>query len=267
MAEKEGLYPITKDDLEKHLYKVDQHMESIDKGGSERYNLFNLVREIGGSKNMMAKEVQDTMEAVRQGLALYYEMYATLEDRINEMETHIPEDEKQLFLGSYSMFAAGSYISYKLDLILGEKEPFKYPRKENYFNFTFKKDDVLNLTLAKYHGPINTAKRKKKLKEGSDLPAASVDFFKFLRDEALAKKPEFEQELIKLVEKAEFRVADEFTISGFEATYEEKAKAKVQFVPLLPHQVAGNVLAKQEMLRDMDRIALFDLIAQKSIRC
>jgi len=264
LTEKSWAHPIKKEDLEQHLKKVNEHMESINRGRTEIENLFDLVRDVGGDKHMMAKEVQDTIETLRKGFCLYYEMYAILEDRTDKIDSDISDEEKRLFLGSYSMFAASSYITHKLNLMLEDKEPIKCPRKEDYFVFNARKDDVLNGVLARYYGPINKGKRNHIIKEGSDLPTASVDFFKFLTEEALAKKPTLTKELVELVEKTEFRVADEFSIIGFEPSFEEKATVKAEFVPLEPHQVAGNVLAKQEMLRDMDRIVLFDLVAKRN---
>ena len=265
MAEKGALHPISKEDLEQHITKANEHMESINRGGIERPSLFDLVRDVGGDKHMMAKEVQDTLETMRQGFSLYYEMYATLEDRAREIDGKIDKRERISFLGSYSMFAAGSYIAHKLDLSLGDQETIEIGKKEGLFTFDLKKDDVLNNILSKYYGLINTGKRNKQIKQGSDLPKISVEFFRFLRDEALAKKQTFNKELVDLIKEAEFRIADEFTIAGFEASYEEEqAKTKVEFVPMYPHQVAGNVLAKKEILRDMDRIVLFDPIIKKN---
>jgi len=260
LVEKSGAHPIKKDDLERHLKKVDDHMESINRGGIERFSLYDLVKDVGGTKHLMAKEVQDSMGALRYGFALYYEMYAVLEDRLRRVNSAVSDGEKRLFLSAYSMFAASSYVDNKLNLMIDQQEPIPIGSKPaNFFNFDLTKDDVLNGVLARYFGYVNTNKRTSVLKEGIDLPRASIEFFRFLRDEALAKKSSFHKELVDLVVGEEFRVADEFSIKGFEATYEERAKARTQtFVPIEPHQIAGNVLAKKEMLRDMDRTALFD---------
>ncbi len=240
-------------------------MESINRGSAqyERHNLFELVRDIGGDKHMASKEVADTMEALRAGFCLYYEMYALLENMTEKTGAEISESERLLFLSSYAMFAAGSYTVYRLDLIL-EEEAHSIPRKEGYFNFNLRKDDVLNGVLARYYGVISNAKSRESIEHPSDLPRGSLDFFRFLCEEALNKKSDFHKELVDLVEHAEFRIADEFTISGYKASFEEKNRTRVEFVPLFPHQVAGNVLAKKEMLRDMDRIALYDIALQKN---
>ncbi len=264
LAEKGAVHPISQDDLKKHVKKVDEHIESINRGTLERPNLFTLLQEVGGDKHVMVKEAQETVDALRNGFSLYYEMHALLDDRVRSIDSDVGADEKRLFTGAYSMFAAGSYIEHTLGLMLGEEQPAQFPRTEDYFIFNLTTDDTLNGVLARYYGIISTNKRNGKIKQGSDLPKASVDFFKFLRESALAKKPVFHSQLVDVINNAEFRVADEFTISGFQASYDQQVTAKAEFATMLPHQVAGNVLAKKEMLRDMDRIALFDVIEKKN---
>ena len=140
MSEKDSAHPIRKKELDSHLGKVNDHMESINRGsaGYERHNLFELVRDVGGDKHMMAKEVGDTMEALRAGFCLYYEMYAVLEEMAEKGGTDLTAEEKLLFLSSYAMFSAGSYTAYKLDLLF-EEEAYSIPRKDGYFNFSLKK--------------------------------------------------------------------------------------------------------------------------------
>jgi len=265
MAERESVFPIPKETLEKHLKKVDEHIESVNRGSFERESLTTLLRGVGiSNQNMMAKEVQDTVEALRSGFSLFYEMNAVLEDRVKATDGNIDESEKRLFLNSYSMFAASSFIKYKLGLLAGEDSPSDFKSEGVTFNLDLSKDDALNGVLARYFGLINTAKRNNKFEKGKEVPLGSYNFFKFLEESALSKKTSFNPKLVELVKNAQFRIADEFNITGFEASHEEKTKAKVEFVPVMPYQVAGNVLAKKEMLRDMDRMALFDLIAQKN---
>lgn len=265
LAEKGAVHPISMDDLKKHTTKVDEHLELINRGSTERVNLFTLVNDIGGDKRVQAEDVRNTLAALRNGFCLYYEMYATLEDRVRKIDSDVPETEKRLFLGAYSMFAAGSYIHHELLQIIGEEEAFPVRLQENYFNFELTKDETLNGALARYYGVLSIGKRNSQIKEAKDLPKASVNFFKAMRDEAVAKKQLFHQQLTQLVEGTEFKVGDTFTISGYATSYEEQVTAtKIEFTPLHPHQIAGNVLAKREMLKDMDRIALFDPATRKN---
>src|SRR3989338_6669993 len=225
MTEKGAAHPISKKDLERHLAKVDEKLESINRGTTERENLFTLVKEIGSTnKNIMAREVQDTMEVLRKGFSLFYEMYALVEQNVEKLDSGITKEEKISFLGAYSMFAASSMISHNLDLMLGEQEPIPFDKKGLEFDFSRLKDDVLNMVLAKYYGIVNYSKRNNILEKGLDLPSGSISFFRHLSESALAKKSSFKKELVELVEKTEFRVADEFTISGFESTHHEKEK-------------------------------------------
>src|SRR3989344_2376065 len=264
MTGKSDVHPITKEDLAKHAKKVDEHMESISRG-AERPSLFDLVRDIGEDKHLMAPEVQSSVQALRDGFSLFYEMHAILEDRVIDIDSGITDGERKSFMGAYSMFAASSFIAHSLNLLLGEDEFYPVPRKEDYFAFDLGKDNTLNDVLVRYYGLINTGKRNKTLKEGKDLPKGSVDFFRFLRDSALERKAGLNHSLVELVDSTTFNVADEFTISGFEASFEDETKTtKAEFEPVEPSEVIGNTLAKQEMTRDMDRIALYDPMVRKN---
>ncbi|MBI5804102.1 AAA family ATPase [Candidatus Pacearchaeota archaeon] len=267
MAEREQVHPITKKDLEAHLKKVDEHFELINRGHpSERESLFNVMRGIGsGNENLMAAEVQKTVDVLREGFSLYYEMNGLIEQRTKDIDGKVSSGEKQAFQNSYSSFAAGSLIAHELGLLIGNKEPFPLEKGKINFNFDLTKDDLLNSVLAVYFGLINLGKRKGTLETGEDVPRGSYNFFSLLREQALEKKETFNPALVDLVKNSQFRVKDEFTITGFEAGFEEKAKSeKIEFAPILPYQVAGNVLAKKEILRDMDRLALFDLHSKKN---
>jgi len=187
MAESSA-HPITTDDLAAHLGKVNEHMETINRGGMARPSLFELVKDIGGDEQMMAPEVQNTMKALRDGFSLYYEVHAILEDKVESINDGVTESEKKEFMGAYAMFAASSFISHRLNLQLGGEEPFPMPRQENYFKLDLGKDHTLNGVLARFYGLINMGKRNKVLKEGKDLPKGSLDFYRFLHDSAIEHK-------------------------------------------------------------------------------
>ena len=265
MAEKSGAHPITKKNLEYHFPKVNDHLKSINRGDPmQRDNLFTLVKGIGSAnEELIANKVQSSLEGIIKGFALYYEMNALVENRMKAINSQVEEMEKLAFVNTYSMFSAAAYIQHQLGLLMENREPIEIDANFN-FKFDYTKDDVLAYTLAKYFGLINIGKRDEVIKEEVDFPAASYTFFKTLKQNALEKKTGFNPKLVDLIKDSQFKIMDEFTISGFEATHEEKAKAKVEFAPIMPHQVAGNVLAKKEMLRDMDRMALFDQVAQKN---
>jgi hypothetical protein len=205
------------------------------------------------------------MEAVRKGLALYYEMYALVSDKTKELDGGIQQIEKDEFANSYAAFAAGSYIENQLGLLAQDKKPHELDKKGIQFKFALSKDNVINGVLARLYGVVNTAKKDKQFNEGIDFPLGIYEFFDHLKDTAVAQKQKFNSKLVDLVKDEQFVVEDKFTIDGYEATESSRKSAtKVEFVPMLPHQVAGNVLAKKEMLRDMDRISLFDLQAGKN---
>ena len=267
MAEQGNVHPIGKKDLEAHLKKVDEHLESINRGDPLiRDNLFEVMKGIGsGNKNLVAREAGETVEALRRGFSLFYQMSGLLEDRVRELDGGIDQSEKTTFTNSFSMFAAGSYIAHQIGLQIGEQEPFPLDTSAVKFRFDVTKDDMLNLVLSKYFALIGTAKRKNTFESGADVPRGSYEFFIHLREESLKLKDKFNPQLVDLVKNTQFRVEDTFTISGFEAGFEDKVTSKkIEIVPVEPHEVAGNVLAKQEMLRDMDRLVLFDLTAKRN---
>ncbi len=265
MSEVGAANRITKESLEQHLKKVDEKMSMIDKGGTDTLDLIEALQGIGSDNpKLMAREVTDTLQAVRKGFSLYYEMYLTLEAKCRDIDSNITDAEKRTFLGAYSMFAASSLITHEIGLIMEGKEPFPFSTKIG-FEFNLNRDQVLNSALARYYGVVNFGKRNKVFKEGVDFPRGCYEFFKILEEKALEQKSTFNVRLVELVKDSNFIIEDKFTIAGFEASHEEKVKAKgPDFIPVEPHQIAGNVLAKKEMLRDMDRIALYDPILKKN---
>ena len=145
-----------------------------------------------------------------------------------------------------------------------EEEPVKL-EDEVTFNFEATKDDVLNNVLARYYGVLNSKKRHNVIKEGRDIPKSSIDFFRNLRDKAVESKESFNKKLVDLVRNAEFNVAGEFDIKGYEVSFiEEQKKSKIEFTKVIPKEVVGNVQAKRKVIRYMDRLALYDLKAKSN---
>lgn len=260
MAEKGNVYQITKSALEQHVNKANEKLISINRGAGVFANFVELSKKIEGDDVVIAQEVQDTISVLRKGACLYYEMYATLEDRIRKenIDGKIDQKKKFDFLGAYSMFAASSYISQKLTDLLKDEEPGEIALKD-HFRFDFVKDDVLNYVLSRYYGIIEVGKMKKEIEKGIDLPKASVNFFKKIRDDAIAKKSSFPKELVDIIKDSSFKVADEFDIQGFQVSDMEALKMpKIEFVKVYPNEVVGNEVAKRKIVRYMDRLALYD---------
>lgn len=278
MAEKSGANRITRSTLEKHLTKVDESMKCIDKGAgfAQSVSLFNVVKGIGSSQEMMPPEVSGTLENIRTGFALYYEMYAMLEGRVKELNSSIPEPEKKAFLSAYSVFAASAYMESRLGLMIGDKTPLEFEDEKAKKVFTtlkydISKDEVVNGWLWRLYGSIDIGRKAepKVIDKSIDLPRMLYPIFKKTKENALEGKTGFNPKLVDLVKDAQFVIEDkdekqEMTITGFESGYKKEDKAKVEFVPVLPHQVAGNTRAKTEMLRDMDRMALYDLMVKRN---
>ncbi len=258
MMGKEQVYEIKKKDLEIHLKKVDDHLESINRGNlSERDNLLSLMQGIASTnEKLMAPKVQATYETIREGFSLFYQMHALLEDKVNEMK-EINNQDKIVFLNSYATFASSSYINSQLNLLDDEKEPLPVDGLQP-IRFDITKDDEINMMAARYYGVINSGKRNNNFEEDTDIPRISYTVFKKFQDDSLASKDKLNPKLVDLIKDANFKIADKFTLSGFETNFEDKSKPKFEFVKVYPNQIAGNVEAKKEIRRDMDRMALYD---------
>lgn len=257
-----GLYEISEQMLAKYETEVERMISSIRTDSANRKDLTFLLK---GLK--IDKEWTETDDALRKGFALYYQMYDMVQARMAEqkIDGEIPEQEKRGFLGAYAGFAAASFITHRLNRNL-KGEAIEFPAPADFsFDFTQTQNDTFNEILAMYYKLTELHKKKELVKNGQDLVNSGSGFFKFIKDQALKQKTGFNKKLVDLVSSAQFRVMDEFTLSGFETSLEEKAGAKDNdFSPLQPYQVAGNVLAKKEMLRDMDRLTLYDPILKKN---
>ncbi len=265
-GEKGNVFPIRRKDLEEHFIKVDEAMKYINRGGNERLSLFDLVRDIGtGTKDLMEENVQKIIHIYRDGFALYYQIDAMIGDRAKRIDGNVTDQERDNFSHSYATFASSSWINHRLGLVSENKEPFPFEVGSNIkFDFGLQRDMLLNIILARLYGVINIHKRNKNFDEGNDLARGTYNYFKFVKDNALAHKTNLNHSLVELVDKTSFVIADEYTLTGFESSFEEKTAPKIEFVHVEPHEVIGCALAKKEMLRDMDRIALYDPILRKN---
>ncbi|MEI7718652.1 MAG: AAA family ATPase [archaeon] len=257
-----SLFPITKEALEKYDADVDSKMNSIRVDRQTRSSLPDLLK---GLK--IDKDWTETDDALRKGFALYYELYDQLQRRIvqEKIGDEVPDADKRNFMGAYATFGATSFIENRLGKII-QGEPMEAPWKKESLGIDFSQpqNDVLSTTLATYYGVTNIRKTKGIVTNGQDLAQSSMGYFKVLREKALDLKPTLNKRLVDLVSSADFRIMDEFTLSGFESRVEEKAASKSEFTLVQPHEVVGNVLAKKEMFRDMDRLALYDPILKKN---
>jgi len=262
MAEKGGLFPVTREALEKHEADLESKMTSIKARGTGRSDLIFLLKNL-----RIDREWTEAEDALRRGFCLYYEMYGMLQKRVAEekIDGGIPESEKRAFLGAYSSFAASAFIEHRMNKNL-KGDIMEYPGRKNLsFDFSQTENDVLNEFLALFYLLNEHRKNEGVVKTGQDLINSSIDFFRFMKEHTVSKKPLLNKKLVDLVSNANFRVMDEFTLSGFEQSIEEKVKTTgADYIPVLPHEIAGNVLAKTEMLRDADRLALYDPILNKN---
>lgn len=268
--EKGEVHPIIKNDLEQHLKKADEKLTFVDRGDGRGANLLKLIQTIeGGTEVMMAKDVQETLGVLRQGECLYYEMYAVLDDRIRnqKIDGNINPKEKNNFLASYAMFAASSYVCHKLNKQFKEEETPEMKLQD--FMFSSTKDTVLNYVLARLYGIVDVAKDKKddkQLQTGKQLAQLCKGFFRKIREDARETREKIPKELSDLVVGKQFRIADEFDLTGYEISeFEETEKAsKMEFAKVSPGEIVANVQAKRKVIRYMDRLALYDPAARNN---
>ena len=71
MVEKGSAIRISKEDLEKHYSKVDEHMNHLTRGRGDYLNLFDLLKSISKDKHSPDKEVAETIADIREGFGLY----------------------------------------------------------------------------------------------------------------------------------------------------------------------------------------------------
>jgi len=257
------MFPITREALAKHDSELERAMSSIRIGGNQ---IGNLVQNLKGLK--IDKAWTEADETLRNGFALYFELYDTLQKRIisEKLDQEISIDEQRKFMASYAAYGAASYIHSNLTRSLEGKPMDTVAFPESFsFGFGQNRDDVLNTTLAVYHNMTEFRKKTEVVKTGKDLVQSSIGYFKYLQEEAIKLKPTLNKKLVDLVATTDFRILDDYTLSGFEVKFtENQLTVKQDFALVQPHEVAGNVLAKKEMFRDMDRLALYDPILKKN---
>ncbi len=264
-GEKGNIFPIRRKDFEEHFKKVDEAMSSINRGTSERFSLFDLVKGVGsGTKDLMDESVQKITHVYRDGFALYYQIDAMVGDRAKKVDGVVTDQERNYFSHSYATFASSSWMEHRLGLLMGNREAIPVDTGKTDFDYGLQRDILLNMILGKLYGLINSGIREKRYDEGIDLSRDSVNFFKFVKEHALSKKSTINHSLIELVDKSSFVIDNDYTLSGFESSFEEKSKPKIEFERVEPHEIIGCTDAKREMFRDMDRLSLYDVLLKKN---
>lgn len=257
-----NVIPISKEALEKRGTYVDERMGCVRISPQERPSLTDLLKSL-----KIDNEWMGTTDALRSGFSLYGELYEQLQRRIvqEKIDGEIPDAEKRTFMGAFSTFGAASFIESRLSKILqGDTIEFPIKRETYKPDFSQTENEVLNTLLSTYYQVTKFRKGKNELNNGQDLVQSTIPYFQLLKEKALELKPELNKRLVDLVSTTTFGVMDEFTLSGFESRLEEKSTSKTEFTLVQPHEVAGNVLAKKEMFRDMDRLGLYDPIFKKN---
>ncbi|MCB9359644.1 AAA family ATPase [Candidatus Woesearchaeota archaeon] len=263
MNEASGAHPIGKKTLEQHLEKVTERFNNIrEPGEMHREKLHDIFTKIGERKDRMDKPAADTMDVLETGFELYYEMTNELGVRVNKVEG-VSQQQKDRFLHTYSMFAASAYISRKLADMAESKAKFNLPFKKEHFMMDKTRDQCLDSILYLYNSFLKVGHGKNILDESNAIVDVSYNFFSKALEELGNQKEEFDEKLTKLVE-TEFEVAGDFRLKGFTADIKKPSIEVKQFRHVEPKDVAGNSEAKTEMLRDTDRMALYDLRVQKN---
>jgi len=266
-----NVHPITADEIKKHIEECEFRLTNIIYN-QKKINLFEYVMKVVPDEQYLhTQEEGETLRAIRSGMAMYYIIFDLLEKKTGlsvMMANPAGRDEKKFrealeFVTTYSLFAMASFVNIKLDLILSVKGRENLPvlkLAEDYFIFTKGKVDTLITLLCDYVHALNTADEsgKKIIVDSIDYVGLSREFFKLLKQSAINNRKKFSDELLAVVANTVFKVeGDEVSISNFESEY-AAPEQKIEFVKVAPEDIVGNTDSKKGVVRNVDRIALFD---------
>lgn len=266
-----NVHPITPDELKKHLEEAEFRMVNI-LYNQKKINLFDFVMKVVPDEQYLhTQEEAETLRAIRTGLAIYYAIYDLMEKKTGlagMIANPAGRDERRFrdsmeFVTAYSLFAMASYVTIKTGLILSVKSRENLPQlklAEDYFIFTKGKADTLVTLLCDYVHALNTADEsgKKVIVDSIDYVGLTSSFFKLLRQNAAASRKKFSEELLAAVVNTVFKIeGEDVTISNFESEF-AAGEQKIEFVRVKPEEIVGNTDSKKGVVRNVDRLALFD---------
>jgi hypothetical protein len=251
-------------------------------GISQRTNTFGKDKSLWDVVNRIHPEEDfvpnvdevKTVGSIRDALCLVYEMSFQLKKKdslaykepISGVRMSDEDLQKSRFSNAYSLFAGASLILNRLSKEFDESEKQGFPpleRTTGMFNFNQGQENFIQDMIAKYSHNLKKQIDAKVVKDGPGLINYTYKFFKWVADEALKQK-EVYPELVKYVEGDAVNIADEFTLEGFNLPEMKKSTVSEVFVPVKPEEVVGNREAKRKVIRYMDRLCLYDIVAKNN---
>jgi len=267
-----NVHPISQDEIKKRFEECEFRMTNI-MYSQRKINLFDFVMKVVPDEQYLhTLEESETLRAIRSGLAVYYVIFDLLESKtgLKQMiDNPAGRDERKFrdtleFVTTYSLFALASYISIKAGLILSVASRDNLANlklAEDYFIFTKGKVETLSTLLCDYVHALSTADEsgKKIIADSIDFVGLTNSFFSQLKTGAVNNRKKFSDELMAFVSNTVFRVeGEDISILNFDSQY-AAAEQKIEFVKVSPQDIVGNSDSKRGVVRNVDRLALFDV--------
>ena len=267
-----NVHPITADDIKKHLEECEFRMTNI-LYNQRKINLFDFVMKVvPDEQHLHTLEEAEALRAIRKGLGVYMVIFDLLENKSglgHMISSPAGRDERKFrdtleFVTTYSLFALASYVSIKMGLILSVNSRENLPAiklAEDYFIFTKGKIDTISTLLCDYVHALNTADEsgKKIIIDSIDYVGLSNNFFIQLKNACVNNRKKFSDDLLALVSNTVFKVeGDDISVSNFDSQY-STSEQKIEFVKVRPEEIVGNSDSKRGVIRNVDRLALFDV--------
>ncbi len=266
-----NVHPITGDDLRKNYNDAEFRMTNIIYN-QKKINLFDYVMKIVPDEQYLhSAEEAETLRSIRNGLALYFVMFDLLEKKTGlaaMMANPAGRDEVKFrdlleFVTTYSLFSMACFVSLKTKLIIDVKGRENLPQlrlADDYFIFNKGRVDTLVTLLCDYVHALNNADEsgKKIIVDSIDYVGLTNSFFTLLKAGAVNNRKKFSEDLLGFVANTVFKIeGEEITISNFDSEITASSQ-KADFIRVTPEEIVGNTDSKKGVIRNVDRLALFD---------
>jgi hypothetical protein len=253
MTTRDNVHPIKPDDLHKHMADAEFRMQNVPQRGVA-YDLLAELRKLPGAGGYLLNEpVNHVLHTLRRGLCLYYELYEELSGTFAVSDTRL--------MGSFALFGMAALIAHELPAPADAEGLASFPKPpDDFFRVGLGPDDDLKAVLSLYLRAVTQSAPDGEplVEQADDLVNLTHDYFVAARDAMIAGSDALPTELVAQLEAVTFRVEGvNLELRGFRAEGKHDGP-RVEFNPVQPDQVVGNVVAKRALLRYTDRLALFD---------
>jgi AAA+ superfamily predicted ATPase len=257
--------------------QMDKEMTAINYGGIN-VDLFELVRKVDGKPlNLFEDEEDAVLRAIRDGLCIQNYMFNKVTGLKAGLITPTDKDasalkNRSILLNLHAMYVATGYVISKLQKAAEEYNKEK-PNNFNLPSIMVSPENVSTNSKArlynvgKFAESISLAAEKKEIKDAKDLLNYSIKYFEKLgegiktamEDYRFVKFQGSDQTIMNDIENTVFDIEGiHFKGFSYESTASTKQKSIIEFKNVEPDEVIGNDLAKKQMLRDIDRLVLYD---------